>query len=78
MVLLDHQLLYAAHRLLNGANVHHLRGLIFAYQVAVDLCNRYGGKHETYRIQSEVDLRNYIHECQAQITRRRTDDPECK
>jgi hypothetical protein len=78
MVLLDHQLIYAAHRLLNGANVHHLRGLIFAYQLAVDLCNRYGPKHETYRIQSEVDLRNYIHECQAEITRGRTGDPECK
>lgn len=73
MVLLDHQLLYAAHRLLNGANVHHLRGLIFAYQLAVDLCNRHGAKHDPYRIRSEADLRNYIHECQADITLERTD-----
>jgi hypothetical protein len=76
MVLLDHQLIYAAHRLLNGANVHHLRGLIFAYQLAVDLCNRHGPKHEIYRLQSEVDLRNYVHECQVEITREQMDGIE--
>jgi hypothetical protein len=40
MVRLDHQLLFAARKLFNGANVHRLKELIFAYEQAVDLHNR--------------------------------------
>ena len=67
MVQLDHQLLHAAHLLLNGANVHHLKNLIFAYQLAVDLHNRLGPKNESYRLQSELELRNYVHKHQNEV-----------
>jgi len=63
MVRLDHQLLFAARKLFNGANVHRLKELIFAYEQAVHLHNRNAPTHEVYRIHSELDLRKYVHEC---------------
>src|SRR5262249_48260147 len=38
MIHLDHQLLYQDRRLVDGANTHHLKGLIFHYE-AVSLHN---------------------------------------
>ena len=73
MVQLDYQLLYCARQLFDGANVHHLKELIFAYEQAVDLHNRQLPSHEIYRIRSEVRLRNYVHECQGKEIRRQTD-----
>jgi len=69
MVALDHQLLFAASRFCNGANVHNLGELIFAYKVAGDLHNQGRPGHEIYRIQSEVRLRNYVIACQDEIIR---------
>jgi hypothetical protein len=71
MVRLDHQLLFVAHSLLNGANVHRLKELIFAYEQAVDLHNRQSMRHEIYRMHSEIELRNYVRGChEAEIERR--------
>ena len=62
MIQLDHQLVRNAERILNGANVHRLKEMIFAYQQAVDLHNRQWPKHEVYQIQSEAQLRRYVRE----------------
>ena len=71
MVQLDLQLLYSARRLFDGANVHHLKELIFAYEQAVDLHNRRWPRHEIYQIKSEVQLRNYVLQSQAKILEER-------
>lgn len=60
MVRLDAQLLFDARRLINEANVHRLREMIFAYEQAVDLHNRKWTGHEIYRIHSEGRLRLYV------------------
>ena len=39
MVELDHQLVYEARRLINGANVHRVKEMIFVYEQAVSLHN---------------------------------------
>src|SRR5262249_11347040 len=71
MVRLDHQLLFAVRKMFNGANVHRLKELIFAYEQAVDLHNRHAPTHEVYRIQSELELRNFVCVChEAEIARR--------
>jgi len=67
MVALDYQLLYCARKLVNGANVHHLGELIFAYEQAVALHNKHLPTHEIYRIQSELRLREYVHKSQDEI-----------
>ena len=72
MVWLDHQLLFAARKLCNGANVHRLKELIFAYEQAVDLHNRQSTRHEIYRMHSEMELRNYVRSCQKPEIERRT------
>jgi len=70
MARLDHQLLFAARKLFNGANVHRLKELIFAYEQAVDLHNRQAPTYEVYRMKSELDLRNYVRVChEAEIER---------
>ena len=61
MVRLDHQLLFVARSFINGANVHRLKELIFAYEQAVDLDNRQAPKARVYRIQIELELRTYVH-----------------
>ena len=72
MVRLDAQLLSDARRLINGANVHRLKELIFAYEQAVDLHNRRHPRHEVYRMQSEARLRLYVRQHQEEDLRRRT------
>jgi len=42
---------------MNGANVHRLKEMIFAYEQAVDLHNRRGHTDVVYQIQSESRLR---------------------
>src|SRR5215813_11839572 len=72
MVRLDHHLLFDAHGLLNGANVHRLKEMIFAYEQAVELHNRRWPGHEIYRIQSEARLRLYIRERQEKELKQKT------
>jgi hypothetical protein len=60
MVKLDTQLLFAAHRIIDGANVHDVNEMIFAYEQAVDLHNRAWRGHEKYQHQYELRLRIYI------------------
>ena len=60
MVQLDHQLLYDARRLITGANVHHLKETIFAYEQAADLHNRGWASHLEYQPQHKTRLRCYV------------------
>jgi hypothetical protein len=60
MVTLDHRLLYTARRLFNGANVHRLKEMIFAYEQAVDLHNHKRESHRKYQRQHERRLRCYV------------------
>jgi hypothetical protein len=65
---LDHQLIYQARHLTNGANVHHLEGLIYAYELAVDLHNRRWPEFEQYPEKYERSLRSYLKKQQWQAT----------
>src|SRR5215510_13280303 len=72
MVRLDQHLLFKARRLINGANVHRLKEMIFTYEQAVDLHNRHWPTHEVYQIQSELRLRKYVLDSQSEDLRQRT------
>jgi hypothetical protein len=73
MVQLDMQLLFDARRLFNGANVHRLKEMIFAYEQAVDLHNHQQPKHEIYQMQSELRLRKYVLDCRSEDLQRRSE-----
>jgi len=60
MIDLDHVLLYQARRLVNGANTHHLKGLIFHYEQAVSLHNERWPKYKTYNRGPELELRLFV------------------
>ena len=60
MVTLDRQLLFSAHRLINGANVHRLKEMIFAYEQAVSLHNHHSPSHRFYQNESEKKLRGFV------------------
>jgi hypothetical protein len=60
MVQLDRRLLIDARRLVDAANGHRLKEMVFGYEQAVDLHNRRYPGHETYRMQSELRLRKYV------------------
>ena len=65
MIKLDQQLLFYARGLIDAANVHRVKELIFAYEQAVDLHNRKWPGYEIYRVAPEVRLRNYVLEQQS-------------
>jgi hypothetical protein len=59
-MLIDAELVFAAKRMITGANVHHVNTLIFHYEQAVQLHNR---KHPTFRVyppQYEEQLRQFV------------------
>jgi hypothetical protein len=60
MVQLDLNLIAQARRSMDGANVHRVKQMIFAYEQAVVLHNTGWRNHETYQSQSEDDLRRYV------------------
>jgi len=60
MVELDNDLLFAADRIIDGANVHDLNEMIFAYKQAVHLHNTAWRGHEKYQHQYELRLRIHI------------------
>ena len=60
MVQLDKDLLFAADRIIDGANVHELNEMIVAYKHAVDLHNSGWRGHEKYQHQYELRLRIYV------------------
>ena len=64
MVRLDDKLLLDACEISTGANVLYLKGMISAYEDAVDLHNRNCPMHEVYHRQSELRLRQYVRNCQ--------------
>ena len=59
MISLDQRLLYQASQLTTGANVHRVRGLMMAYEYAVNLHN--DGIHQIYMAQFERELREFVH-----------------
>ena len=60
MVIMDHQLVHAAQRLITGANVHHVSTLIFQYIMAVSLHNEHHPSYRTYPSKYEEQLRRFV------------------
>ena len=60
MVIIDHQLVHAAQRLITGANVHHVGSLILQYIVAVSLHNDNHPAYRTYPSKYEDQLRRFV------------------
>jgi hypothetical protein len=60
VVELDEQLICEARRIINGANVHTVKQLIFAYEQAVLLHNIHWPTHKAYHVECENDLRRYV------------------
>jgi hypothetical protein len=59
MVELDRSLLRQAGKLITGANVHRVEGLVVAYEFAVSLHN--DGLHQVYKEQFERELREFVY-----------------
>jgi hypothetical protein len=59
-VVLDVHLIFEARRIMNGANVHKVKELIFAYEQAVLLHNIHWPAHDVYHIECEISLRRYL------------------
>jgi hypothetical protein len=57
---LDQQLIASAHRITTGANIHHVKQLIFAYEQAVGLHNCGWPTHRVYRREHENALRQFV------------------
>src|SRR5262245_36803315 len=59
---IDLRLLHEAQRLITGANVHRMKGLIFAYELSVALHNDgfYAHRSRAYDPSAEVELRRAI------------------
>jgi hypothetical protein len=73
MIHVDQTLLQAARRWTNGANVHRIKEMIFAYEIAVELHNRNTEGHETYQKHCELTLRRHVFECQMNELDRRSE-----
>src|SRR5262245_28052933 len=64
-VSLDQRLIYDARARTHGGNVHQMKGLIFAYEMAVSLHNDGFLAHKTvlYDPTCEIDLRKAVLKC---------------
>lgn len=60
MVYLDHNLIFEARRLINGANVHRLKQMIFVYETAVSLHNDSHAGFRIYDPKYERELRKFV------------------
>jgi hypothetical protein len=60
MILIDQQLVFAARKIITGANVHHIGTLLFQYEQAVSLHNRQHPGFRTYPSQYEEKLRQVL------------------
>jgi hypothetical protein len=60
VVELDEQLIFQARRIIDGANVHTVKQLIFAYEQAVLLHNIHWPTHKAYHVECENSLRRYV------------------
>jgi hypothetical protein len=60
MVHLDLDLIAEAQRMANGANIHRIKQLVFAYEQAVLLHNSCWPAHDIYHSECEQDLRRYL------------------
>jgi hypothetical protein len=61
----DRQLLFAARRLITGANVHRLNTLIFQYRMAVKISN----EHKTSGLESQA--KEYERQLRALVAKER-------
>jgi len=57
---LDLELIREARLLIDGANVHRVKEMIFVYQQAVELHNRGHRAHKFYQEQFELQLRAWV------------------
>ena len=71
MVQLDAQLLADARSIIDGANVHIMKQMVFVYEQAVDLHNSKWPGHEIYHIECEARLRTYVRSRQDEAIQRR-------
>jgi hypothetical protein len=60
VVELDEQLIFEARRIIDGANVHTVKQLIFAYEQAVLLQNIHWPTDKAYHVECENSLRRYV------------------
>jgi hypothetical protein len=60
MIALDRQLLFEARRFIDGANVHHVRELIWEYEQAVFLHNCGWPSQAVYNDRYELKLRKFV------------------
>jgi hypothetical protein len=60
VVYLDHNLIFEARRLINGANIHKLKQLIFVYETAVSLHNDGNPGFRIYDPKYERELRKFV------------------
>ena len=57
---LDHQLIASVRRIITGANIHHIKQLIFVYEQAVSLHNSGWPTHRLYQHEHEMALRRFV------------------
>jgi hypothetical protein len=57
---LDQQLIASARRITTGANIHHIKQLVFVYEQAVSLHNCGWPTHEVYQSEHENALRQFV------------------
>jgi hypothetical protein len=57
---LDQQLIASARHIITGANIHHIKQLIFVYEQAVSLHNSGWPTHRVYQRQHENALRQFV------------------
>jgi hypothetical protein len=57
---LDKQLIASARRITTGANIHHIKQLIFVYEQAVSLYNSGWPTHRVYQCEHENALRQFV------------------
>ena len=72
MIFLDHILLAQARKITTGANIHHVRQMIFAYEQAVILHNAGRPAHRTYQNEYELALRRLVAEETAKVKAQKT------
>ncbi len=60
VVHVDDRLIFEARRITNGANVHKVKELIFAYEQAVCLHNKGWRAHDVSHVACENSLRRYV------------------
>ena len=74
---LDPQLIASARRITTGANIHHIKQLIFVYEQAVSLHNSGWPTHRVYQLEHETALRQLVAK-ELQLRSRQTTEAGCE